>query len=248
MIVEIRPAEAHDYRVLVAQLAAPLRIAIVSDDRLFCESLAQLLAEDPSLAVTAYSDVLALNVLRAGNHQIAICDARMTDALTSWATIARDGGPHVILVGAPDDDDWAGKALTAGARGILTKTSPSTDVIKAIRIVNQGGIWACRRWLNAWVLRLAPAPPERAGEGLNRLLSRREREVFQYAAMGMANKAVAERLEISEATVKVHLTHIFKKLGVGSRAELAAAYHGLARDSIADRNDLRGRARFSATQ
>ena len=62
-------------------------------------------------------------------------------------------------------------------------------------------------------------------------LSARERDVFRLAAGGLGNKALAERLAISEATVKVHLTHIFQKLGVRGRSELAAAYHGLLNPS-----------------
>ena len=62
---------------------------------------------------------------------------------------------------------------------------------------------------------------------LDRQLSRREREIFRQAASGLANKEVASRLAIGEATVKAHLTHIFQKLGVRGRAELAALYHGV---------------------
>lgn len=51
--------------------------------------------------------------------------------------------------------------------------------------------------------------------------------MFHHAAMGAGNKQVAKQLAISESTVKVHLTHIFQKLGVSGRAQLAAAYHGL---------------------
>ena len=54
-------------------------------------------------------------------------------------------------------------------------------------------------------------------------------ESLRYAAAGLGNKEVASRLSISEATVKVHLTHIFQKLGLRGRGELAAAYHGLLR-------------------
>src|SRR5207253_2796704 len=57
-------------------------------------------------------------------------------------------------------------------------------------------------------------------------LSNREREVFRHTAVGLGNKEVATRLSISEATVKVHLTHIFQKLGLRGRGELAAAYFG----------------------
>jgi DNA-binding NarL/FixJ family response regulator len=87
-------------------------------------------------------------------------------------------------------------------------------------------LWAARRWLNAYVQKMSRVDSSTETD-LARRLSRREREVFRYAATGMANKELAQRLAISEATVKVHLTRIFQKLGVSGRAELAAAYHGL---------------------
>jgi DNA-binding CsgD family transcriptional regulator len=67
-----------------------------------------------------------------------------------------------------------------------------------------------------------------ADPSVARALSLREREVFRHAAIGLSNKEVADRLEISRATVKAHLTQIFQKLGVSGRAQLAAVYHGLA--------------------
>jgi two-component system, NarL family, nitrate/nitrite response regulator NarL len=118
--------------------------------------------------------------------------------------------------------------LKAGARGILTKTSRGEDLVRAIHVVAEGGIWARRRWLSASLQAVISSRHTSALPWhLDALLSKREREVFHYAAMGMANKALADRLAISEATVKVHLTHIFQKLGVSGRAALAAAYHGL---------------------
>jgi len=70
-------------------------------------------------------------------------------------------------------------------------------------------------------------------------LSRREREVLHYAATGIRNKQLADQLAISEATVKAHLTHIFKKLGVGGRAELAAVYHDMQSSSDRRRQEAR---------
>ena len=67
-----------------------------------------------------------------------------------------------------------------------------------------------------------------AGESLaQELLSEREREVLVHTATGLSNKELADRLGISEGTVKAHLTSIFQKLGVRGRTELAAAYHGI---------------------
>jgi DNA-binding CsgD family transcriptional regulator len=73
-----------------------------------------------------------------------------------------------------------------------------------------------------------PAADRAADPSVARQLSLREREVFRHAAIGLSNKEVADRLAISRATVKAHLTQIFQKLGVSGRSQLAAVYHGLA--------------------
>jgi DNA-binding NarL/FixJ family response regulator len=125
------------------------------------------------------------------------------------------------------------KSPAAGARGILTTSARPADLVKALRMVHQGEIWARRQVMAAWIEHLARDYRDRSdGESLLAgRLSDREREVFRLAATGLGNKELAERLAISQATVKVHLTHIFQKLGLRGRAELAAAYHGLASPS-----------------
>jgi DNA-binding NarL/FixJ family response regulator len=153
----------------------------------------------------------------------------MEGALGRCAGIKRDAGPAVILVASPDGDDWAQEALAAGARGILTRNAGAEQVIKAIRVVHEGQIWAPRHVMAACLERLwgAPLTSGAGGARLEQELSRREREVFRHAAIGLGNKELAARLTISEATVKVHMTRIFQKLGLRGRAELAAVYHGL---------------------
>jgi DNA-binding NarL/FixJ family response regulator len=141
----------------------------------------------------------------------------------------RGGRPYLIVVNAPDDDEWAVDALATGVRGILSRDSSGEDLIKAIHVVHGGGIWARRRWLDACIHRAASRRTisSPSGPRLDARLSNREREVFHHAATGAGNKELATLLSISEATVKAHLTRIFQKLGVSGRAELAAAYHGL---------------------
>jgi len=102
-------------------------------------------------------------------------------------------------------------------------------VLKAIAAVRDGLIWARRRVLAATIDLLATAAVAHFGEALlEQQLSAREREVFRHTARGLANKETAGRLGMSEATVKAHLTHIFQKLGVRCRTELAAEYYGIA--------------------
>jgi len=203
-----------------------IHLAIISDDRLFSDGLVQVLSEQPDLSVTTSLAYPGLSLVQfAREHDLILVDARHETAWSRGRAIP--DGAVVIFVGAAEDDTWATMVLSAGARGILTRTSSRDDLIAAIHVVHAGGIWARRRWLNACVLHVVGASKHRMAtqDTVDTRLSRREREVLQHAATGVGNKELADRLSISEATVKVHLTHIFQKLGVPGRAALAAAYH-----------------------
>ena len=202
-------------------------VAIVSDDRLLRDGLLQFLSHNRELTVTSREANAGASLARiAAEHDVILVDARME---STGAQMVPAGGP-ILFIGAPEDEAWAAAALGAGARGILTRDASYDDVLNAIRVVLAGGIWARRRWLNACVLRGVGASRQRlpTQAAVDARLSRREREVLRHAATGVGNKELADRLSISEATVKVHLTHIFQKLGVPGRAALAAAYHQIA--------------------
>jgi two-component system nitrate/nitrite response regulator NarL len=206
-----------------------IRIAVVSDDRLLSDALLQCLSEESDFfpaACPASPDGSLTQVTR--DYGIALVDAR-SDALVAGGAVPEH--PIVIFVGAPEDDAWATAALSAGARGILPRTSSRDDLVGAIRVVHGGGIWARRRWLNLCILQVVGTSKHRVAtqDVVDTRLSPREREVLRHAATGVCNKELADRLSISEATVKVHLGRIFQKLGVSGRAELAAAYHDVAR-------------------
>jgi len=193
-----------------------LRIAVLTDDRLFGEGLLRIIAAESSFLVAD------------DGPDVLLMDSRTKAAFALCASLKSQGGPAVIFVASPDDDYWASEALDAGARGILTKNSRSEDLLNAIGAVHEGLIWARRRVLAARIDQLARlSAVRRSSPLLDDRLSIREREVFRQAATGLGNKELAGRLAISEATVKVHLTRIFLKLGLRGRAELAAAYHGI---------------------
>src|SRR5262245_123254 len=218
----------------------PVRIAVVSRDRLFCEGLCHMRRSDPAFSAVAVD---------GENNQSGVIDVdiRVVDVqggVSLSSGLAADGsGPPVIAVNAPEDDAWAVEALGMGVRGILPRACGADELAKAIRAVHEGGLWAPRAWLSTYVKGRAGTPrphvDPHAVHELDALLSRREREVFRYAATGMGNKELADRLAISEATVKVHLTRIFRKLGVSGRAELAAAYHGLRLQTVGRSYDVR---------
>ena len=207
---------------------ASISIAVVSDDRLLSDTLVEFLSAQPDIVAAPCAPAPGaslVNVTRA--FDIALVDARNYTTVSAGAPVPDH--PPVIFVGASEDDVWAAAALSAGARGILTRAASRDEVVGAIRVVHGGGIWARRRWLNQCVLHIVGASKRRLAtqDIVDTRLSRREREVLQHAATGVCNKVLADRLSISEATVKVHLGRIFQKLGVTGRAALAAAYHDL---------------------
>ena len=208
----------------------PIRIAILSDDRLFSEGLLRIVGAESSFVVVGGDEGAPPGSdPRTAGPDVLLVDSRMKEALALCAEIKRKGGPAVVFVAAPDEDNWAPEALGAGACGILAKSAGPEDLVKAVRAVHGGQIWARRHVMAAWMKHLAGAHGARCVDEtlLERGLSGREREVFRHAATGLSNKELAHRLAISQATVKAHLTHIFQKLGLRGRVELAAAYHGL---------------------
>ena len=199
-----------------------IRIAVVSDDRLFCDGVTGILISGTGFEVTSYEAHAAASI---ADVDVVLIDSRLADALSLCAAVAPASS---ILVAAPTDDQWCRDALCAGASGVLPKSARANELLQAVRVVHEGSVWAPRRVMAASIKQLVASATRRAGDTQpEQQLSRREREIFLQAATGLANKELASRLSIGEATVKAHLTRIFQKLGVRGRAELAALYHGV---------------------
>jgi DNA-binding NarL/FixJ family response regulator len=156
-----------------------------------------------------------------------LADGRIDGILTLCRELRRDKArPWAILLAPESDDDWAMRALEAGARGILTKTATAEDFVKAIHVVHEGQIWASKKVMALIVEALATLSRETEATQtlLVHRLSSREQAIMQHAASGLSNQEIAEQLKLSEATVKAHLTSIFRKLGVRDRSQLIARY------------------------
>jgi DNA-binding NarL/FixJ family response regulator len=193
-----------------------VRIALVSDDRLFLDGIVKILQTAPDYLV----------VDRGAGPAILLIDSQMVGALTLCGQ-AR-GEAAALMIAAPADSIWCREALCAGAGGVLPKNAGSDALIDAVRVVSEGSVWAPRRAMADCIKHLLTGSVSRrfGNAMLENRLSKREREIFRQAATGLANKELAARFAIGEATVKAHLTRIFQKLGVRGRAELAAVYHG----------------------
>jgi two-component system nitrate/nitrite response regulator NarL len=131
--------------------------------------------------------------------------------------------PNVRAVVLMDslNDEMVLNAFRAGARGIFGKSQPVEVLCECVRSVQEGQIWANSREMSLAVEALASAPTVRTVNARSlSLLSKREIQVVHCLAEGLGNREIAERLELSQHTVKNHLFRVFEKLGVSSRVEL----------------------------
>jgi DNA-binding NarL/FixJ family response regulator len=213
-----------------ATVPLTIRIALASDSVLFRSGLRRLFGRDRSFLIVG--EILAppvRSVVRSTFPRILLLDAQMEWALAACTELRQAGGrPWVILVGAnAADKAWAVQALKAGAHGILDKSASVEHLLKAVRVVYQGQVWASNPMIGLAIDELvaegAAAPA--TGALIRDRLSPREQEVVQLIVRGLSNLEAAIRLGITEATVKAHVTHIFQKLALRGRGQLAARYH-----------------------
>ncbi len=194
----------------------PIRILSVDDHPLLRQGIAAIINSQPDmlLAAQAANGVEAIQQFREHRPDVTLMDLRLPDMSGIDALIAiRTEFPAacVVMLTTFEGDVEIQRALEAGARGYLLKSTPAKDLIEAIRQSHAG-----KRPIPAEV---AAHLAEHMGE---EALTPREVEVLRHLAGGNRNRDIAEQLFISEETVKVHIKHIMEKLGASDRTEAVA--------------------------
>jgi DNA-binding NarL/FixJ family response regulator len=218
-------------------VARKIRIGIVDDHPIVREGLRKLLELEDDFEVVgeAENGRTALEMVEDLQPDVILLDLKMPgmDGLTALQAMQHAGHPTkvVVLTASEDKNEWV-QAMKMGCSGIVVKQTQPDLIVKSIRKVYSGEIWL-DSLTTAAVMRQFASPAEQAaagGKGRERSpLSTREREIVALVAQGFKNKEMAEKMFISEQTVKNHLHNIFDKLGVSDRLELAlyAIHKGL---------------------
>ena len=209
-------------------MAGSIRVLIADDHLLVREGLRMLLETAPDVALVgeACNGAEAVELARREHPDVILMDLRMpgVDGIEAIARIRNEEpGRAIVILTTYDDETLIQRGLRAGALSYLLKDTDRATLIETIRAAARGESLlkpeVLGRLLGSAPAR-RPAPPSEGG-GVE--LTEREREVLAAAARGERSKEIADRLSISERTVKAHLTNVYNKLGVDSRAAAVAA-------------------------
>ena len=205
-----------------------IRIVLVDDQTLIRQGIQTLLELEPDLKVVgvAGNGREALAVVAGSQPDVVLMDVRMPELDGVAATrelVAANPDLGVIILTTFDDDEYIFEGLKAGARGYLLKDISSDEMAAAIRTVAAGQALiqpSIARKVVAEFGRLAGRPAEAArAPDLDSPLTERELEVLRGLAAGMSNREIADKLVITEGTVKNHVSNLLGKLDVRDRTQ-----------------------------
>jgi DNA-binding NarL/FixJ family response regulator len=204
-----------------------IRVLLADDEHLVRSGFRLILESEHDIQVIgeAANGVEAVDAATRLDPDVILMDVQMPQMSGLAATrqitaLGRTESSRVIILTTFDLDEYVFEALRAGASGFLLKRAPADDLVSGIRVVAAGDALLApsvtRRLINHFASRPPPSSEDLAPL---RELTEREREVFELIAQGLSNSEIADRLFLTEGTVKTHVKHIFEKLEVRDRTQ-----------------------------
>jgi DNA-binding NarL/FixJ family response regulator len=200
-----------------------IRVLVADDQSMVRAGFRMLLADEQDIEVVAEAGngLEAVDKAARFDPTVVLMDIRMPELDGLQATrriLAADNGARILILTTFDLDEYVYDALTAGASGFVLKDDPPEQLIAAIRTVAAGDALLSptitKRVIKQFSRIPRPTPPKEFDE-----LTRREQEVFRLIANGLSNTEIAQKLYISDTTVKTHITHILQKLNLRDRVQ-----------------------------
>jgi DNA-binding NarL/FixJ family response regulator len=215
--------------------ACALRIALISNNHALRSGLHMILKESPSVSEITEVDVSsqAVDIVVRNKPQVAVVDLKLVDVDTSALIRAlREAAADVriLALSGLNDETLAREALAAGAEGVVFTIQPPAVLLAAIDSLSRSVPRSVAPEPSQSAACLISSGPSARSDDLKRVgfiesLTSREREVLQSLAKGLTNVEIADRLCISETTVRHHFTAIFSKLHVSNRQQLLITAH-----------------------
>jgi DNA-binding NarL/FixJ family response regulator len=223
-------ADSAAWRCRPERVKLPVKTLIVEDQALFREAMRTLLSLESDIEVIgeASNGEEALHLTAEFQPQVVLMDLRMPVMSGTEATRrirAEHPGVHVLVLTTFDQEEDVFEALRAGASGYMLKNTPAAQLVEAIKTVAGGQTYlqpSVASQVIAEFNRLSTGSPMTGdGRRIASLLSQREHDIVRHLMRGLSNKEIAAGLNITEGTVKNHMTSILEKLQVTDRTSAA---------------------------
>jgi len=211
-------------KAATAMKAAPskkpsIRIAVVESDPLRFVGFRALFDSETdfelvSASLPDISSLQGVDLILLGNRS----GQNLFDVMASLKASRPD--LRIIVTGSGMDEETILKAIASGAKGYVDEAASATEFVQAIRIFNQGSVWAPRRVLSMFIERVSSSPGRIFPAG-RVTFTDREKEVLEMLVAGRSNKEIGAALGIEERTVKAHVAKLMRKVGVQNRIALS---------------------------
>jgi DNA-binding NarL/FixJ family response regulator len=197
----------------------PIRIAVVESDPLRFVGFRALFDNEPdfeliSASLAEISVLQNIDLVLLGNRN----GQNLFDVMASLKATRPD--LRIIVTGSGIDEETILKAIAAGSKGYVDEAAAPAEFVQAIRVVNDGSVWAPRRVLSMFIERVSTAPGRIFPAGRVSFTDR-EKEVLEMLVAGRSNKEIGAALGIEERTVKAHVAKLMRKVGVQNRIALS---------------------------
>ncbi len=202
--------------------SAPIRVVVVDDHTLFRRGIISLLSHERDFAVVGEA--------ADGFEGIRTAVAQKPDVVLLDLNMPGISGAHVVMLTVSEDAEDLVAALKSGAQGYLLKNIDSDFLVQSIRRAAEGDSVISPEMAGKLMRQVRAGAPGTPATQPADVLSPREREIVQRLAKGGSNKEIARDLDLAESTVKIHVQHILRKLGLNSRVQAAvwAIENGIA--------------------
>lgn len=208
-------------------MMTPLHVLLVDDHLLFRQGLASVLANRAEVRITgqASNGLEAIHLARQTRPDVILMDVHMPkcDGLTATKIIKQELPQiHIVMLTVSEDDDDLFQALNNGASGYLLKDLEPQELFDCLEKIPEGEA-ALSGLIATKILKSFNQVDQQPDEAVNQEdgLTPRESEVLEELVKGLTNKEIADSLNITENTVKIHLRHILKKLQLQNRVQVA---------------------------
>jgi len=208
---------------------SPIRLLLVDDQTLISQGLKTMLELESDLQVVGIAENGKAAVQQAAELRpdLVLMDVRMPvmDGRAATRAICQQfPDVKVLVLSTFDDDQYISDSIRAGAKGYLLKDMPVEELVQSIRLAHRGYTQMSPGLMEKLLTSTTDSNTSPKGDSPSRdltLLTPREQEVLRLIGDGSTNREIAEKLYIAEGTVKTHVTHLFDRLNLRNRSQLA---------------------------